>query len=313
MQNICVIGGNGFVGTNLIKRLNKNPQIENIYCADIISNNSELFLNIDVTNPDSFACMENKDLDVIINLAAGHRDDVKPISKYDEVNVEGARNVCAMATKYNINQIIFTSSVAIYGFAPPNTDESGEPNFFNDYGRTKYLAEQVYKAWQSEDPINRKLVIVRPTVIFGQGNRGNVFNLLNQIASKRFIMIGSGKNKKSMAFVDNVTSFLEHSLNFGLGLHIYNYVDKPDFDMNTLVSNVRKTLFNKNNVGIRLPAILGIIGGYIADTVAMLIGKSLPISSIRVRKFMATTQFKTSIEKTNFYPPNSLEEALKKP
>jgi len=57
-------------------------------------------------------------------------------------------------------------------------DESGEPNYFNDYGRTKYLAEQVYKEWQAEDPENRSLVIVRPTVIFGEGNRGNVYNLV---------------------------------------------------------------------------------------------------------------------------------------
>ena len=48
----------------------------------------------------------------------------------------------------------------------------GESNYFNDYGRTKYLAEQVYKAWQAEDPESRTLVIVRPTVIFGEGNRG---------------------------------------------------------------------------------------------------------------------------------------------
>ena len=72
------------------------------------------------------------------------------------------------------NKIIFTSSVAIYGFAPANTGEDGKPDYFNDYGRTKYLAEQVYKKWQAEDPENRTLVIVRPTVIFGEGNRGNV-------------------------------------------------------------------------------------------------------------------------------------------
>ena len=74
-----------------------------------------------------------------------------------------------------VKNLIFTSSVAIYGFAPADTDESGEPNYFNDYGRTKYMAEQIYKEWQLEDPDNRTLVIVRPTVIFGEGNRGNVF------------------------------------------------------------------------------------------------------------------------------------------
>ena len=81
--------------------------------------------------------------------------------------------------------------MAIYGFAPANTGENGEPNYFNEYGRTKYLAEQIYRDWQQEDPLNRTLVIVRPTVVFGPGNRGNVYNLLKQIASKRFVMIGA--------------------------------------------------------------------------------------------------------------------------
>ena len=81
----------------------------------------------------------------------------------------------------DIKTIIFTSSVAIYGFAPPNTDEGGEANYFNDYGRTKWLAEQAYSKWYSEDTENRRLIIIRPTVIFGEGNRGNVYNLLKQI------------------------------------------------------------------------------------------------------------------------------------
>ena len=134
-------------------------------------------------------------------------------------------------------KLIFTSSVAVCGFAPADTDESGKSNYFNDYGRTKYLAEQVYKAWQAEDLEIRTLVIVRPTVIFGEGNRGNVYYLLQQIALGRFLMFGDGTNRKSMAYVENVIAFIEYSLSFKPGLHIYNYIDKSDFDMNTFNFN----------------------------------------------------------------------------
>ena len=212
----------------------------------------------------------------------------------------------------NINKIIFTSSVAIYGFAPPDSDENTEPNYFNDYGRTKYLAEQVYKKWHSEDPANRTLVIIRPTVIFGEGNRGNVYNLLNQISSKKFVMFGNGKNKKSMAYVENVAAFIEYSLKFNSGLHIYNYIDKPDFDMYSLISKTRETLFNKNNVGIRLPAFLGILIGYMADIFTKLLGIKLPVSSIRVKKFLGTTQFDSSIKNTGFIAPINIDDALKR-
>jgi nucleoside-diphosphate-sugar epimerase len=231
---------------------------------------------------------------------------VTPRSLYDAVNVKGARNVCDYCRRSNTQKIIFTSSVAVYGFAPAGTDEQGTFNPFNDYGRTKVEAESVYRAWQAEDPINRSLVIVRPTVIFGEQNRGNVYNLLRQIASNRFIMFGSGINEKSMAYVQNIAEFLAFSTKFGPGTHLYNYVDKPDLNMNAFVSRCRSILFGKNNVGIRMPKWLGILAGYGADILAAATGQRLPVSSIRVRKFMATTVFSTSINQTDFSPSCTL-------
>ena len=123
-------------------------------------------------------------------------------------------------------------------------------------------------------------------------------------------MFGNGKNRKSMAYVENVAAFIEYSLSFKPGLHIYNYIDKPDFDMNTLVSEARKTLTGENNVGLRLPAFLGMSIGYLADFAAKITGKKLPVSGIRVKKFMGTTQFASSVSETGFVPPVSLEEGL---
>ena len=60
-------------------------------------------------------------------------------------------------------------------------------------------------AWHAKG--DKSLIIVRPTVIFGEGNRGNVFNLLNQIASGKFFMVGKGENKKSMAYIHNIVAF----------------------------------------------------------------------------------------------------------
>jgi len=305
-SKVAILGGAGFVGSRLGNRLLNKDIFFNKY--DIETKNDVNILNLDIEEIDTLNQLEGAD--TIINLAAVHRDDIRPLSRYDDVNVQGSVNVCEAARKHEINKIFFTSSVAIYGFAPANTDESGVPNYFNDYGRTKYLAEQVYKEWQAEDPENRTLVIVRSTVIFGEGNRGNVYNLLKQIASGRFVMFGDGTNRKSMAYVENVVAFIEYSLSFEPGLHIYNYIDKPDFDMNTLISGARKTLFGKTNVGFRLPGFVGIALGYVADLAAIIIRKPLPVSSIRVKKFMGTTQFASSVSDTGFVPPVSLEEGL---
>ena len=309
---INVIGGSGFIGSALCRRLDKSQT--DIF--QIVDKSQSLFFPekvkiADVRNfSDLDGCIEEGGQ--IINLAAEHRDDVSPISLYQDVNVSGAVHVCNVARKKNVKTIVFTSSVAVYGFAPIGTSESGKIAPFNEYGRTKYEAEQVYNAWQAETPDDRTLVIVRPTVVFGERNRGNVFNLLKQIASGRFVMVGEGQNRKSMAYVDNVAAFLEHALTFKPGVHIYNYIDKPDFTMNTLVSHVNQLLGRSAKIKIRLPYILGLVIGNLFDVVAKVTNKKFPISAIRVKKFCANSVYESAVAETGFLPPVPLMDAIER-
>jgi GlcNAc-P-P-Und epimerase len=307
---IDLVGGSGFIGTRLAQRLHDWGEGFQIIDKAPSARFSELHRFADVRDMDSLRATMSGG--VVVNLAAEHRDDVRPLSLYEDVNVQGARNVCQVATEKGVRTIIFTSTVAVYGFAPANTDESGAINPFNEYGRTKWEAEQVYRQWYEEDPTNRTLVILRPTVVFGEQNRGNVYNLLRQIASGRFVMVGSGRNRKSMAYVENIAAFLEYSLSFAPGCYVYNYVDKPDFDMSALVATVREYLGASKGVGLHLPYALGLGAGYAFDMAAWATRRSFPISSIRVRKFCATTQFATSIAETGFEAPVSLEEGLRR-
>ena len=309
MTKVGVFGGSGFVGSNIASLLMKqNVSFHNfdILPSHLPISQSEVDIETVGAHTDLLGCS------VLINLAAMHRDDVRPLRRYTEVNVDGARNLCEAAKANNVTQIIFTSSVAIYGFAPANTGEDGAPNYFNEYGKTKYLAEQVYIDWQREDPKNRSLTIIRPTVIFGPGNRGNVYNLLKQIASNRFVMFGDGQNVKSMAYVENVAGFAVHCLDAEPGVYTYNYVDKPDLNMSELVSIAKGKLFGRRYAGVRLPAFLGVSIGWGFDLMAWLLGKRLPISSIRVKKFMATTQFSSAAMETGFKAPYTLAEGLEK-
>ena len=310
-MEIIVIGGSGFIGTVLCKRLDFGGvkfRIVDKVKSKLFAKNSIVSDVRDLKGLDE-SIVENA---VIINLAAEHRDDVYPLSLYQDVNVTGAVNVCNVARKKNIKTIVFTSSVAVYGFAQIGTSESGKIAPFNEYGRTKFEAEKVYKAWQAEFPVDRTLVIVRPTVVFGERNRGNVFNFLKQIASGRFVMVGGGQNRKSMAYVENVAAFLEHALTFKPGMHIYNYIDKPDFTMNTLVSHVNQLLGRSAKIRMRLPYALGLIVGNMFDLVAKLANKKFPISAIRVKKFCANSVYESALAETGFVPPFPLMDAIER-
>ena len=143
---------------------------------------------------------------------------------------------------------------------------------------------------EDRDPENRSLIVVRPTVVFGEGNRGNVYNLFNQIYSGPFVFIGDGKNRKSMAYVENLSAFLLKCIEADERYAVFNYVDTPDFTMNELVSFVRGKLRGRATVGIRIPKFIGLMFGYAADAFAKL-GVKTPISSGRVKKFCTTSNF----------------------
>lgn len=310
MKIVNLIGGSGFIGSRLARQLTSKKTLS-VQITDKVQ--SKAFPDL-VTFGDVRSVEQLRRSiavgSVIINLAAEHRDDVKPLSLYDEVNIGGARNICAVAREKGVQTIIFTSSVAVYGFAPIGTDESGKIAPFNDYGRTKHEAELVFKVWQAEAPSERTLVIIRPTVVFGEQNRGNVYNLLRQIASGKFVMVGNGENRKSMAYVENVAAFIEYAIDFKPGVHIYNFIDKPDFTMNSLVVNVNHILGRPRKISFRLPFTVGFMIGKAFDLVAVLTGKRFAISSIRVKKFCANSVYNTAIDQTGFIPPVPLEQAL---
>ena len=304
-----MIGGSGFVGTNLCRQLSLKQQDFEIIDLKMSNQFPEKCKIADVRDVDTLRNTITGD--VVVNLAAVHRDDVRDKSEYQRTNVDGAENVALVCEEKGINKIVFTSTVAVYGFAEPGTDESGAINPFNEYGRTKYEAEEKLRQWYAKG--ENSLIIVRPTVIFGEGNRGNVFNLLNQIASGKFLMVGKGENKKSMAYIGNIVAFIETCVATNQKYGVYNYVDTPDLTMNDLVSQVRIKLKGKSGVGPRLPYWLGLVLGYTADLVAKLNGKSLPVSSIRVRKFASSTEFKSAkASLDNFQAPISLGHGVER-
>lgn len=309
-MKIALIGGSGFVGTHLIEQFYQLDMNELLNIDKAPSEKYDAISKIgDVLDKDLLV-EQLRGVDIVILLAAEHRDDVTPVSRYYDVNVEGMKNTLAAMEANAVKRLVFVSSVAIYGLDKDNPDESTPPDPFNHYGISKWQAEQVLQKWYS-DHQDWNINIVRPSVIFGERNRGNVYNLFRQIASGKFMMVGKGTNRKSMAYVGNVVAFLAYLTREQVdGYHVYNYVDKPDFNTNDLVSLIGKAL-NKPVPARHIPQWLGMLGGYGFDVLAFLTGRKMNISSVRVRKFCAVTVYDASkISATRFIPPFTLAEGL---
>lgn len=171
------------------------------------------------------------------------------------------------------------------------------------------------------------MTIIRPTVIFGEQNRGNVYNLLRQIAGGKFPMVGKGTNRKSMNYVENVAAFIQFCVENEEKLpcfendfegtqagkqHLFNYCDEPAYDMNYLVLDVYKCLGKNKTKLFHFPYWLAYFGGMCFDLLAFITRRKFAISAIRVKKFTQNTYFVgNNIKKTDFVPPVALEQGLK--
>lgn len=309
-MKVTLIGASGFVGTRLLDLLKEssNHELKNI---DLLP--SPFFPEVTTFGDVREQSQMDKELagaDCVVLLAAQHRDDVSPVSLYYDTNVGGMEVTLKAMEKNGIKRIIFFSSVAVYGLNKDNPNEEHPADPFNHYGKSKWEAEQVLQEWYKNHP-DWNINIIRPTVIFGERNRGNVYNLLKQIAGGKFLMVGDGKNKKSMAYVGNVVAFVKYLLeNVATGYNVYNYIDKPDFTMNELIAHVGKVM-KRNIPATHFPYWLGMMGGYCFDLLAKITGKKLTVSSVRVKKFCATTEFDAKkAHSCGFKAPYTLGEGL---
>jgi nucleoside-diphosphate-sugar epimerase len=308
-RKVAIIGGSGFIGSRLVKRLSTRRDLV-LKIIDVKPSQCfpQWYHYADVTEPESLQ-QALADCDAVINLAAKRQDKVKSTSLYNQINVEGARNLCMVAAELAIKQIVFTSSVAVYGTVEQETGEEGRCAPCSHYGKSKLAAENIYEAWRNAGEGN-KLTIIRPAMVFGEGDRGNVYQLFRRIAKGRLVMIGNGRNRQSMAYVENIAARLEHALDQQADYAVSNYADKPDLSMNQLIGAVTTAIGREDKL-IHIPYLPGIWGVALLELVGKVCRYQFSISRDKVQKFCATTQFKSNVEH-NFVAPVDLYQAIEK-
>jgi nucleoside-diphosphate-sugar epimerase len=308
-RKIAILGGSGFIGSRLVKRLSNRHDLV-LKIIDIKQSQCfpQRYQYADVTQPESLR-QALIGCDAVINLAAKRQDKVKSTSLYDQINVEGARNLCRVATELAIKQIIFTSSVAVYGDVEQETGEDGHFAPCSHYGKSKLEAEYVYEAWHNAGDGN-KLTIIRSAVVFGEGDRGKVYKRFRRIAKGRLVMIGDGHNRRSMAYVENIAARLEYALDQQADYQVSNYADKPDLSMNQLTGVVTNVLGREDKL-IHIPYLPGIWGIALLDLLGRVSRYQFSVNRAKVQKFCASAQFKSNVEH-DFVAPVDLNQAIEK-
>ncbi|TCD01966.1 NAD(P)-dependent oxidoreductase [Pedobacter frigidisoli] len=312
-MNHLIFGGAGFIGTHL-KRYIKDTLLlsDVVYSYDIKKKVSEDFTVIDIRQPIVLALPKLED-SVIYNLAAVHTTPGHPDHEYFEANIFGAQNVCDFARKHHIKTIVFTSSIAPYGASEDFKTEETLPMPNTPYGISKLTAEYIHKLWQSEDPLNRKLVIVRPGVVFGKQEGGNFTRLYNSMAKGFFFYPGRKDTIKASVYVKDVARILYEAGQKELpGLVTYNltYFPAPTIE-EICVTMAEATHIKPPKVLIPGWALKSAAGS--AYFGARVLGKNISgIHPDRVKKLMISTNI--SGEKLSLSPYKlqfTLKDALK--
>jgi nucleoside-diphosphate-sugar epimerase len=215
-MSIFLTGASGFVGINLISYL------DNLFKINKYFKNSEININ------EHF----------VIHLA-GKAHDLKKTSNPDEyyqVNTELTQKVFDAFLDSDARVFITLSSVkAVADEVQGELNEEHIPNPITHYGKSKLLAEQYILS--KEIPKGKRVYILRPCMIHGPGNKGNL-NLLYKLASKGIPWpLGAFDNKRSFCSIDNLMFIIKELIERAdIPSGVYNVADDETLSTNDVIS-----------------------------------------------------------------------------
>ncbi|MBW4053738.1 MAG: NAD(P)-dependent oxidoreductase [Proteobacteria bacterium] len=288
MSNTAIIfGGAGYIGTRLAVHLRERGW-EHVLLADIKPSVGVFPPGIDSVHCDVRKPIEDqigaRQSDWIFNFAAIHREPGHRYREYFDTNLPGARNVCAYAERVGCENIFFTSSIAVYGEISRPTDECTATYPDTAYGISKLCAELTHERWQAAAR-GRRLVVVRPGVVYGPGEPGNMLRMIQAMQKGRFVFPGDGSVRKSYAYIFGLLESMEFMLARTEPCLRYNYVERETEPLRALVEHVA-ALLSLTPPRLRAPIALLMTAARIAQLAT---NGSSPLHPLRVRKAAQST------------------------
>ena len=286
MSTCLILGGAGYVGWNWAKRLAGRKRFDKIVLADIRPPSEPLpadweFVKCDVRQP-----LQVGDLkpEWLFNFAAVHREPGHAREEYFDTNIAGAKNACAFAEQAGCKNILFTSSIAVYGSLNKPTTEASLPYPTTPYGISKLCAELIHKGWRRSGQ-GRRLYVCRPGVIYGPGETGNILRMIRAVRKGYFVFPGSKDLRKSYGYIEGLLDSFEFIMAREEDQLTYNYVERTTESLGALVRIVQA------QVGTKIPTFTAPLPALEAvAAMAQLVtrGRS-PLHPVRVRKTASST------------------------
>lgn len=271
-MNILITGIHGFVGSNLVASL-KNQHT--IYGLDIVSPQKAGVLKTYGWNE----LEQIPTVDLIIHLA-GKAHDTKNKTKaqvYFDINTGLTQKIVDWFLTTDAKKIIFFSSVkaAADQVEGDILTEDIVPTPKGPYGESKMLAEK-YILSQSL-PKDKKAYILRPCMIHGPGNKGNLNLLFNLVQKGLPWPLGAFENKRSFTSIDNLTYLMSQLIEKDIDSGIYQVADDDVLSTNELIHLIASAQNRKTRIW-NIPRKLISLSARVGDFL------HLPLNSERLKK-----------------------------
>jgi nucleoside-diphosphate-sugar epimerase len=321
----CVIfGGTGFIGSYYAEYYLRNQLFDRVILADLLPVCQKRFgrllqqyfdagvLQYMLCDVRSTICEQVPSVlkvELVVNLAAVHREPGHEAREYYETNLLGAENVCSWATLVGCKDIVFTSSIAPYGVEDEQKDEDTLPVPATAYGGSKLAAEKIHGGWCNETS-DRCLTIVRPGVVFGAGEGGNVTRLIKATLRGYFVFMGNQETRKAGVYVNELIRALRWVHRRQSGVTLFNMTMSPAPSVLEYVQAIQSVAGKRRwipSVHFRLLYLLS----YLIDGFARLVNYEQPISPVRLRKLINSNHISPSyLLKNGYIYKYTLDSAL---
>ena len=287
MYKTIILGSSGFIGQNLMKR---NPNSEGVSLRDGNWKN------------------QISDAEVIINLVGKAHDHKGTATEQDfrYANVDLAKEIFNEFLKSNAKLLIHISSIAAqeeFESSKPLKEEN-QCHPFSSYGKTKREAEE----WllQQNLPEKKKLIILRPPMVHGEGDKGNL-GLLYKLISKGIpYPLASFDNKRSFISIDNFSYFINQIIENKELLEngIYHISDDEAVSTKEIIEIIKK-VENNNTLNLSLPKVLVKFLAKIGDVIPLPLNTkrlkkmtgNLEVSNQKIKNALGITQLPISAKK----------------